>query len=136
VLQSAASRYAQVRNVTATPGEILLALYDGLFRFLNGAKACFEKKQIVRAREFLSKALAIVSELLITLKHPVAPLLCARLEGIYGFCMDRILMASRKADTTLIDEAIHVLTPLRDAWRIAVPKAAQELRAASAQSKA
>ena len=35
---AAAARYAQVRDSTSTPGDLLLALYDGLFRFLNGAK--------------------------------------------------------------------------------------------------
>ena len=32
---AAAARYAQVRDATLTPGELLLALYDGLFRFFE-----------------------------------------------------------------------------------------------------
>ena len=38
MLEIAANRYTQIRNATSTPGELLLALYDGLFRFVNGAK--------------------------------------------------------------------------------------------------
>jgi len=130
---AAAARYTQVRNATSTPGELLLALYDGLFRFLNGAKACIENKQLPRARELLSKAHAILSELTIALDHDVAPQLCGQLEGLYGFCIDRIQAASRKADTVAIEEVTRVLTPLREAWIIAVPKAIQEAHAAQGQ---
>ena len=127
---AAAARYTLNRNTTATPGELLLALYDGLFRFLNGAKVCIENKQLPRARELLSKAHAIVSELTIALDHSVAPELCAQLDGLYGFCTDKIQLASRKADVTAIQEVLRVLTPLREAWVLAVPKAIQEAYAA------
>ena len=127
---AAAARYTQVRNTTSTPGELLLALYDGLFRFLNGARVCIEHKQLGRARELLSKSHAILSELTIALDHNVAPELCGRLEGLYGFCIDRIQVASRKAETLPIDEVTRVLTPLREAWNLAVPKAIQEAHAA------
>ena len=123
---TAAARYMQIRAVTSTPGEILLALYDGLFRFLNAAKVCVERKQLPRARELLSKANAILSELTIALDHSAAPELCGQLDALYGFCIERVVVASRKADTAPIDEVTRVLTPLREAWLIAVPKAHAE----------
>ncbi|MES1189419.1 MAG: flagellar export chaperone FliS [Myxococcales bacterium] len=125
-LESAAQRYSQVRMTTSSPGELLLALYDGIFRFLNGAKVCLERKEVARGRELLSKAYAILSELYIALDHSLAPELCANLEALYGFSMDRVMQASRKGITTPIDEVIRVLTPLREAWQIAVPQAARE----------
>ena len=129
MLQTAASKYTQVRDVTASPGELLLALYDGLFRFMNGARVGIEKNDLRAARELLSKAYAIVSELYIALDHDVSPELCQQLEGVYGFAMDRLMLASRKADIKALDEAIKVLTPLREAWKIAVPEAQRELAA-------
>ena len=127
MLQTAASRYTQVRDVTASPGELLLALYDGLFRFMNGARAGIEKNDLRVARELLSKAYAIVSELYIALDHDASPELCQNLEGVYGFAMDRLMLASRKGDIKALDEAIRVLTPLREAWQTAVPQAQREL---------
>lgn len=127
---TAANRYTQIRNTTATPGELLLALYDGLFRFMNGAHACIEKKEMARARELLSKAHAILSELYIALDHNLAPELCQNLEGVYGFAMDRLTAASRKGEIQGIADAIRVLTPLREAWQIAVPQAQRELNQA------
>jgi len=127
MLETAANRYTQIRNATSTPGELLLALYDGLFRFVNGAKIAIEKKDLRVARELLSKAYAITSELYIALDHDVAPELCQQLEGVYGFAMDRITLASRKGETAPLDEVIRVLTPLREAWQVAVPQAQREL---------
>jgi flagellar protein FliS len=125
-VESAAQRYSQVRMTTSTPGELLLALYDGLFRFLNGAKICMERKEAARARELLSKSYAILSELYIALDHAMSPDLCANLEALYGFCMDRVQLASRKGLVEPIEEVIRVLTPLREAWQIAVPQAVRE----------
>jgi flagellar secretion chaperone FliS len=130
-VESAAHRYSQVRMTTSSPGELLLALYDGIFRFLNGAKVCMERKEVARGRELLSKAYAILSELYIALDHSLAPDLCANLEALYGFSMDRVMLASRKGTTEPIDEVIRVLTPLREAWQIAVPQAARELHEAA-----
>ncbi|MDF3065116.1 MAG: Flagellar biosynthesis protein FliS [Polyangiaceae bacterium] len=125
-VESAAQRYNQVRMTTSSPGELLLALYDGLFRFLNGARICVERKEMARARELLSKSYAIISELYIALDHSLAPELCANLEALYGFAMDRVQLASRKALVEPIDEVIRVLSPLREAWQIAVPQATRE----------
>jgi flagellar protein FliS len=125
-IESAAQRYNQVRMTTSTPGELLLAMYDGLFRFLAGAKICIERKEMARGRELLSKAYAILSELYIALDHSVYPELCANLEALYGFSMDRIQNASRKGQIEPIDEVVRVLTPLREAWQVAVPQAMRE----------
>lgn len=134
-VETAAQRYSQVRMTTSSPGELLLALYDGLFRFLNGAKICLERKESARARELLSKSYAIISELYIALDHSHYPELCQNLEALYGFCMDRVQQASRKALVEPIDDVIRVLTPVREAWQIAVPQAAREQHEASRASE-
>ena len=127
--QQAAMKYQQVQATTATPGELLLALYDGLFRFLRGAQVCFENKQNAKGRELLSKSHAIVSELLLALDHDKSPELCRQLEAIYEYCMDRILLANSKTDTQAIADVIRVLSPLLDAWRVAVPEALRQANA-------
>jgi flagellar secretion chaperone FliS len=121
-----ARRYQQVQATTATPGEILLALYDGLFGFLRGAKVCFENGQPGKGRELLSKCHSILSEFYISLDYSQAPELCSQLESIYGFCMGTILQINLKNNPALIDDIIRVLTPLHEAWTEAVPEAARQ----------
>jgi flagellar protein FliS len=125
-LNKAAQRYNQVRANTSTPGELLLALYDGLFRFLNGARVCFENGEAVRGRELVGKAHAIVAELLLALDHTLAPELCANLSGVYDFALMRLSDANREGKAEQVAEVIRVLTPLREAWSLAVPKAMAE----------
>jgi flagellar secretion chaperone FliS len=125
----AVDRYKQVRAQTSTPGELLLALYDGLFRFLNGAKFCFENRQAPRGRELVGKAHAVVSELLLALDHAAAPELCANLASVYDFVLSRLSDANREAQPKPIEDALRVLTPLREAWALAVPKATAEASA-------
>jgi flagellar protein FliS len=94
---------------------------------MRSAKACIEKKELARAREQLSKAYAIASELYIALDHSVAPELCHHLEGLYGFAMDRLMLASRRGEIAPIDEVMRCLEPVHEAWRVAVPQAQREL---------
>jgi flagellar protein FliS len=122
----AVDRYKQVRASTSTPGELLLALYDGLFRFLNGAKACFENQQAPRGRELVAKARAVVSELLLALDHSAHPELCGNLAAVYDFALSRLSDANRDAQPKPIADVLRALTPLREAWALAVPKATAE----------
>ena len=122
----AISRYKQVVVSTSTPGELLLALYAGLFRFLKQARLLLEKKQRGPAAERIAKARAIIVELDLALDHEVSPELCQNLQGLYGFCLDRLRRAAREDSTQALDEVVHVLSPLYQAWQIAVPQATRE----------
>jgi flagellar secretion chaperone FliS len=126
MLQTAAARYERVRTSTSSKGELLLALYEALFRFLRGAEVCFEQSQLARGRELSSKAHAIISELQIALDQKAAPEFCSQLDALYGFCLDRLVAASASAEANPIREVIRVLSPLRDAWVQAVPEAARQ----------
>jgi flagellar protein FliS len=126
MLATAVSRYKQVVVSTSTPGELLLALYSGLFRFLKQARMLLEAKQRGRAAELVSKARAIICELDLALDHEVYPELCQNLTALYGFCLDRLRVATREDSTQALDEVIRVLSPLYQAWQLAVPKATIE----------
>jgi flagellar protein FliS len=126
MMETAVARYRKVVATTQTPGELLLALYGGLFRFLKQARLCTESKQHARAAELASKARAIIFELDIALDHEAFPELCRNLTGVYGFCLDRLLAVSRERTVKPIDEVIRVLSPLYQAWEVAVPQAQRE----------
>lgn len=123
---TAVARYKEVRVQTSTPGELLLALYDGMFRFLNGAKYCYEKGERAKGSELVTKAHAVISELYLALDHSKAPELCAQLGSVYDFCLSHLTQANVEASADKVADVIRVLTPLREAWHLAVPKAAQE----------
>jgi len=126
MLEIAVNRYRQVVASTSTPGELLLALYAGLFRYLRVSRKLLDEKRRSQATPLLSKAHAIVCELDMALDHDVWPELCQNLAGVYGFCQDRLIHAIRHGSPEAIDDVIRVLTPLQEAWQIAVPQATRE----------
>jgi flagellar protein FliS len=117
---NAISKYQQVQIRTSTPGELLIALFDGLFRFLNVARHNMRNGKRVAANEPLSRAYAIVSELYTSLDHDKAPELCSNLGSVYDFCLSRITHANCKNSPEALDDVIRVLTPIREGFTIAV----------------
>ncbi|HEX3597873.1 MAG TPA: flagellar export chaperone FliS [Polyangiaceae bacterium] len=126
MIGSAVAKYREIQQQTSTPGELLLALYDGLFRFLTGAQHSFATGHRAKGSELVSKSHAIISELLLALDYTQSADLCEKLASVYDFCLSRLTEANMKGDAQKVAEVIRVLTPLREAWRVAVPKAAIE----------
>jgi flagellar protein FliS len=120
MLNPGIQRYKTVQVKTSTPGELLMMLFDGCFRFLNEGLAAMEKGDRAKSGERLDRAYAILSEFASTLKHEVWPDLCHNLEGVYFFCMGHIVQANIDQDPAKVREIIRILDPLRDAFREAV----------------
>jgi flagellar protein FliS len=128
------ARYQAVQIRTSSPGELLIALFDGLFRFLAVAKHAFAGGKRGQAGEALSKAYAILSELYSSLDHSKYPELCENLESLYDFSMQRITHANRHNKPEAVDDVVRVLTPVREAFTQAVrAQAAQPAAAANAE---
>ncbi len=121
--RSAINRYQAVKVKTASPGEVLVMLYDGTIRFLGEARDAMKAGERARAGERIDRAFAILSELLSTLRPEVAPELCEQLSGVYRFCMDQLTQANMGQDPKLLDDCIRVLEPIRDGYREAVTQA-------------
>jgi flagellar secretion chaperone FliS len=124
--RSAINRYKAVKVKTASPGQVLVMLYDGLLRFLAEGRDAMKAGNPGRAGEKIDRAFAIVSELLSTLRPEVAPELCEQLQGVYMFCMDQISQANIKQEPKLLDDCIQVLEPIRDGYRQVVEQGAGE----------
>jgi flagellar secretion chaperone FliS len=120
------SQYKNVQIQTADRGNILIALYDGLFRFLIVAKHGLTNKKRGQAGEALSRAHAIISELCSTLDRSKFPELCENLTRLYQFSMARLTHANIHNDPAPIDEVMRVLTPIRDAFTQAVRAPSKE----------
>lgn len=116
MIPNVAARYQEVQITSSNPGETLIALLDGLFRFLNVARYGLRNQQRARAGEAMSKAHAIVSELYLSLDRSRAPDLCDNLAALYEFSLGRLTQANLKNDPNAIDEIVRALTPVREAF--------------------
>src|SRR5262249_43726355 len=115
-----AQRYQSVQITTSTPGELLISLYDGLFRFLNVAKVMMANGKPAQAGEAISRAHAILTELRCSLDAAHAPELCANLSALYDFSLSRLTQANLRRDPTKIEDIIRVLAPVREAFTAVV----------------
>lgn len=117
---TALSKYGAVAVTTCSPGQLLVMLYDGLFRFLADAKGSMERGDRQRAGERISRAHAILEQLLAALDPAHNPALCEQLMPLYRWCMSHLVEANVHQRAQNIDDVMRVLNPLREAWKIAV----------------
>jgi flagellar protein FliS len=113
-------RYKSVQVKTSSPGELLVMLFDGLFRFMDEALVAMRADDRARAGDRISRAHAILSELAATLNKSAAPELCENLEALYFFCMTRLVEANLYRDQDRIEECKRILEPVRDGFKGAV----------------
>lgn len=113
--------YRQNATKTATPGQLVLMLYDGALRFLETGLVGFENHDPLRLNETVNnniqRAQAILNELSLSLNMKAGGEFADRMRGLYEY-MDRRLQESNIAkEKAGIEEVIRHLTVLRDAWR-------------------
>lgn len=115
---SALNQYKQNTVFTATPEELTLMLYDGAIKFMNIAKYSIENNDRERAHESLIRAQDIIVELNSTLNMDYE--VSKNLEELYNFIIDKLIDANINKQKEPVDEALEILTELRDTWKEAM----------------
>jgi flagellar protein FliS len=108
--------YRQQSILTATPGRLVVMLYEGCLRFLHQSAHAMRNGESQTALTRLRRAEAIIDELTATLDHERGGVIASRLQGIYSFSRRHLLEAWRDTDPQKIDEVAGLLSELRDAW--------------------
>lgn len=120
-----AQAYYQTQIQSRSPLELVVMLYDGALRHLGQAGRANAQGDAGGRREALSRALAILGELQASLNMHEGREIASSLDGLYAYITSRLLEVATRKDASAIDEAIRLLTTLRDAWaEVAAPKAA------------
>nr|WP_296065298.1 flagellar export chaperone FliS [uncultured Actinoplanes sp.] len=115
-------RYLQDSVSTASPGKLLLMLYERLIRDLTQAEEAIGESDRERSSELLIHAQEIVLELRTTLDMDAwagAP----GLASLYGFVLTELIGANVAQDAAKVASCRGLLEPLRDAWREAAAAA-------------
>ncbi len=108
----------QATNVTtAKPEKVLLMLYEGCIKFLRIAKVRMQEKKVGEKGKNISKALAIIAELINTLDHEVGGQLSVDLENLYMFIMDKLIEANINNKIEDLEVAEKLLITLYEAWQ-------------------
>ncbi|MDD2763123.1 MAG: flagellar export chaperone FliS [Opitutaceae bacterium] len=116
------ARTYQTQSVlTASPGQLVLLLYDGALRFLGLARAALEgsphdPRRIETVNSNLLKAQNIIAELQGVIDHQAGGEIAANLDRLYEYYNRRLIEANLKKDVAAVVEVEQLLRELRDAW--------------------
>jgi len=114
-LTASPAAYRQGAVLAATPGELVVMLYDGARRFLRQANVAMREGQVERAHNTLRRAELIIAHLdgILDFDQGEVP---ERLHAIYQFCLAHLNAARREQDAGKLEEVSELLGELRDAW--------------------
>lgn len=109
--------------VSADPHRLILMLYQGALLAIASAKNQMQRNEIVAKGESINKAMAIIDEgLKGSLDLNVGGELAKNLAALYDYMCQRLLIATLKNDTEILDEVSRLLTDIKSAWEAIRPE--------------
>lgn len=111
--------YLQNKINSATPGELVIMLYDGLIKFSNEARELLSNTDAESQRlaaEKVDRSLKIITELNGALNFNHSPELCQRLSSLYTFFVDELSRSLREKDAAVIGNILPMIENLRNGW--------------------
>ncbi|HYR42277.1 MAG TPA: flagellar export chaperone FliS [Terriglobia bacterium] len=124
---SRSALYKETAVNTASPTKLVVMLYEGAVRFLTRAARDIRNQDLVGKAESISRALAIIQHLRLTLDKDKGQHIAQELDRLYAYVVSRVLDGSTKLDPGAIEEAIKVLSNLLPAWEEIARKEQEQL---------
>jgi flagellar secretion chaperone FliS len=109
--------YQKTQITTASREKVLLMLYEGAIRFVKHAEVAMLDKKIAEKGKQISKATAIISELMATLDFKVGGQLAVDLENLYVFMIDKLIEGNINNDVECLRTVEQLLRTLYTAWQ-------------------
>ena len=101
---------------SASPLQLVVMLYDGALRFMEGAKHAMAQEDLYRQNELCQKAQNIMVELMSCLDTTAGGEIAQSLLSLYTYSYDQLVEANINDDPEPIDRAIKVMSDLRESW--------------------
>jgi flagellar protein FliS len=123
-----ADSYKETQIKTATPGKLVVMLYEGAIKFINLALGSIDKKHtgFEKASNYIIKAQDIVTELMVSLDFEKGGQIAKNLFGLYLYMNRRLIESNIQKDTAILNEVKGLLSDLRTAWLTAAQKVQPE----------
>lgn len=115
--KKAYSQYQAVQVTTTDRGRLLLMMYEGALKFLRQAKNGIEKNDIPTFCKYLSKAQAIVAELMNTLDFERGGQIAKDLDRLYDFMLFYLTEANMYKDPERIQTVIDLIDTVYSAYK-------------------
>jgi len=119
--QQFASTYHQVGTQTMVAGasahRLVAMLFDGFVAAVHRARGAMRSRDVEAKGRAIGHAARIVDEgLRAALNLDAGGRLAVDLNDLYGYVGKRLTQAHLQNDEAALDECLHLMQPLRDAW--------------------
>jgi flagellar secretion chaperone FliS len=101
----------------ASAVDLVVALYDGIIRFLSVAAGAADRRDVTARRVAVKRALDIIIHLQARLRMDVGGRPAQALSEFYASLFAQILQASQSASRPKFEHAIACVRNVRDAWK-------------------
>lgn len=115
--KNAHAAYQSVQVTTTDRGRLLLMMYEGAIKFLKQSKAGLEANDIAKFCRFLSKAQAIIAELMNTLDFEKGGSIARDLDRLYDFMLFYLTEANLHRDPKRIVKVIGLIDTIYSAYK-------------------
>lgn len=120
-----AAAYRQREVAAATPGRLLVMVYDHVLANLARATVAHNNKLLEARVEAIAKARDGVSELLATLDMEKGGAISVQLRALYAFVLSELVEAGMQFDEAKVARIARMIRELRDAFATIVETTAK-----------
>jgi flagellar secretion chaperone FliS len=110
------SQYLENQLNTATPGKLVLMIYDTAIRFATTAVEKMKEHKLDEQSANIIKVQNIILELISTLDMSADKQLGANLYSLYSYMFDKLIYANIHDDVAALEETIEMLSEMRATW--------------------
>ena len=118
--------YSEASMVGASPLQLVTRSYEGAIRAVQQAQECFASGDIMGRSKAITKAVSILTELMISLNHEKGGEISANLKRLYSYMQQRLLMAHTQKKVEPLVEVVGLLSSLLEAWKVVEQKSSTE----------
>lgn len=112
--------YRQIATQTATPGQLVLMLFDGAIRFMERALAGFDEEDPLQHNLTINnnilRAQQIIQELDASLNMREGGEFAVTMRRLYDYCNRRLTESNSRKEPEGLKEVLQRIGVLRDAW--------------------
>jgi flagellar secretion chaperone FliS len=134
VVENPYAAYSQSSMVGASPLQLVTRSYEGAIGAVQQAQQCFASGDIMGRSKAITKAVSILTELMISLDHQKGGEISAGLKRLYSYMQQRLLMAHAQKKVEPLIEVIGLLSNLLEAWKVVEQKSAAETQPGESQA--
>ena len=114
-------KYQQSQVETSSPAKLLLMLYDGALKSIQGAKVGMMEKDFEKANDHMTRAQDIIFELMNSLNMEQGEV-AENLFLLYDYMIQQLVQSNIHKDPQILSQVESLLKDLRETWKEAISK--------------